>query len=130
MDWSMWRDISASGRSYLPLLRYGDYGIQPASALARVPRVVGGGPPWGYLRYTTDRSFVIAKTLARGDGHVAHNRAAARHFVELPDFRGPGASGGEAWLRDCAHGSGGVGTFGKWLSVGNVQHMAFAVRSL
>ncbi|MEU3513176.1 hypothetical protein ABZ733_36050 [Streptomyces longwoodensis] len=40
------------------------------------------------LRYTTDSSYSVIKTLARGPDRVAVNRAAARWITELPEFRG------------------------------------------
>lgn len=129
-DWEMWREVAESGRAYLPLLTYGDYGVQPAAALARDPLSGKGGPPWGVLRYTTDGSYVLVKTLARGEGRVAHNRAAAGQLVTLPAFRGPAAGAAETWLRDCASGVGGTGNFSTWLWVGNAQHMTYAVERL
>ncbi|MFK8910277.1 beta family protein [Streptomyces sp. YS-3] len=128
-DWTLWCETAESGRPYLSLLTYGDYGIQAASDLARVPQGKGG-PPWGALRYTTDRSFVIVKMLARGEGHATNNRFMARHLLDSPGFRKPSTSAGEAWIRDCAQGSGGTGTFSTWLWVGNAQHMTYVVQSL
>ncbi|MCW2900868.1 MAG: hypothetical protein JWO67_3133 [Streptosporangiaceae bacterium] len=135
MDWQMWQEISDSSRAYLPLLSYGDYGAMSTSVVARVPTPDRkGGPPWGVLRYTTERSFVLCKVLARGDDRVAVNRAAARQILDLADFRGATASDGESWLRDCARGpatsSSGTGGPAEWLRVGNVQHMTYIVRSL
>lgn len=131
-DWSTWNELSSSGRSYVPLLSYGDYGIQPARAIGREPASGSGGPPWGVLRYTTAESFVLAKVLGRGEDRIAVNRAAARQLLELPDFRGATAGAGESWLRDCAHGHGptGTGNASDWLRVGNAQHMTYVARSL
>ncbi|MFD9070091.1 beta family protein [Streptomyces lasiicapitis] len=130
VEWTAWCEATDSGRSYSPLLTYGDYGIQPASDLARVASAGKGGPPWGLLRYTTEQSYVVAKMLARGGDRTAHNRAMARGLFETPGFRSPGASAGEAWIRDCAQGLGGTGNFGTWLWVGAAQHMTYIVRSL
>ncbi|MFC9390964.1 beta family protein [Streptomyces venezuelae] len=130
-DWAVWHEIAHSGRAYVPLLSYGDYGTQPADAIARVPRPdQKGGPDWGFLRYTTEQAFVMAKVLHRGGERIALNRAAARELVSLAEFRGPLASVGDSWLRDCAHGDGSTGGFRKWLSVGNAQHFAFVAHTL
>jgi hypothetical protein len=48
-DWDTWIEIHHSGRTYLPLLRYGDYGVLPAGYAARTPPSGNGGPPWGIL---------------------------------------------------------------------------------
>jgi Beta protein len=131
-DWRTWRELTAGARGYVPWLTYGDYGIQPARAIGREPSSGHGGPAWGVLRYTTAESFVLGKVLARGEDRVAVNRAAARQFLELPDFRGATAGAGESWLRDCAQGRGttGTGNAAVWLRVGNVQHMTYVVRTL
>ncbi len=129
-EWEVWREVAESGRAYLPLLTYGDYGVQPAAALARDPRPGNGGPSWGVLRYTADRSYVLVKMLARGEGRIAHNRAAAGRLTALPGFRGAVAGAAEMWVRDCASGVGGTGNFSTWLWVGNAQHMTYAVESL
>ncbi|MEV7611452.1 beta family protein [Streptomyces sp. NPDC089799] len=128
----MWHEVAAGGRAYQGLLSYGDYGIQPAEAISLPPRSGGGGPSWGFLRYTLDGAFLLGRVLASGRGRDAHNRAIAREFLAHPGFRGPAAGGGESWLRDCAHGigRGGTGNFGTWLRVGNLQHMTYAVRQL
>ncbi|WP_338783642.1 beta family protein [Streptomyces sp. DG1A-41] len=131
-DWDMWHEIRAGHREGLSRLRYGDYGVQPPAALATEPG--DGGPPWGVLRYTTDRSFVLCKVLNGGPDRTAGIRAAARRIRDLPDFRRAVASAGETWLRDCADGpmtdSEGTGTHTQWLWAGNVQHMTYVVRSL
>ena len=130
-DWAMWHEIAHSRRAYVPLLSYGDYGTQPADAIARVPQPnQTGGPDWGFLRYTTERAFVMTKVLHQGAEKIALNRAAARNLVRLTDFRGPLASAGESWLRDCAYGDGSTGGFRKWLSVGNAQHLAYLAHTL
>ncbi|MFI5792134.1 beta family protein [Streptomyces sp. NPDC051677] len=134
-DWHLWHEVRASGRAYLPLLGYGDYGVQPVAALTQVPkRNSKGGPPWGVLRYTTEASFVVCKVLARGDDRIAVNRRAARQILALPEFRGATAGAGESWLRGCATGpatlGGGTGGPTEWLWAGNVQHMTYVVRTL
>ncbi|WP_328775739.1 beta family protein [Streptomyces goshikiensis] len=131
-DQAVWHEIAGSDRAYRGLLTYGDYGVQPADAISRSPGPAGGGPSWGVLRYTLDGAFVLGRMLAAGDGRAAHNRATCRELFEHAGFRGPKASSGESWLRDCAGGlgSGGTGNFGTWLWVGNVQHMTYVVRCL
>ncbi|GAA4008821.1 hypothetical protein GCM10022384_63160 [Streptomyces marokkonensis] len=131
-DWDMWHEVRAGHRERLSRLRYGDYGVQPAAALAAEPG--GGGPPWGVLRYTAERSFVLCKVWNGGPDRTTDIRAAARRIRDLPDFRNAVASAGETWLRDCADGpatdSEGTGTHTQWLWAGNVQHMTYVVRSL
>ena len=134
-DWRMWREVRAADRAYAPLVGYGDYGVQHSDALAQPPAPGRkGGPPWGVLRYTTDRSYFIVKTQTRGPDRTAVNRAAARRIIGLPEFRGYGAGQGEKWLGDCANGplssSEGVGGPTEWLRAGNLQHMTYVVRSL
>ncbi|MCX5400363.1 beta family protein [Streptomyces sp. NBC_00102] len=138
-DWRLWHEIRRNLAGRLPALGFGDYGVQPAVALARPDQ--GGGPDWGYLRYTTDRSYALVRTAHSGPDRAKTNREAARELLRLPDFRGALASSGETWLRDCARalthpavsaGSDGPGTGNPatWLRVGNVQHMTHVVRSL
>ncbi|UZJ33834.1 beta family protein [Streptomyces endophytica] len=131
-DWQMWHEVRASDRDYLARLTYGDYGVQPVTALAQERG--GGGPPWGVLRYTTDHWFVLCKVLNGGPDRTAGIRAAAGRIRDLPEFRGATASAGETWLRDCADGplttSKGTGQVGEWLRTGNVQHFTYAVRCL
>ncbi|GHH80417.1 hypothetical protein GCM10018793_35580 [Streptomyces sulfonofaciens] len=129
-DWDTWHGIHHSGRLYLPLLHYGDYGVLPARYTARTPPSGKGGPSWGVLRYTTSRSYLFEKVLQRGDHRDAVNRAAAGRIRSLTDFRGPSAGTGEGWLRDCAHGSGTTGNHSVWNRVGNIQHMTFLVKCL
>jgi Beta protein len=131
-DWDMWHEIRAGRRECLSRLKYGDYGVQPAAALATEPG--SGGPPWGVLRYTTDRSYVLCKVPNAGPDRTAGIRGAACRIHDLPDFRGAAASAGETWLRDCADGpmtdSEGAGNHTQWLWAGNVQHMTYVVRRL
>ncbi|MGW0854633.1 beta family protein [Streptomyces sp. NPDC002690] len=141
-DWEVWREIRRNLAGRLPALGFGDYGVQRAAALARPYRPdQRGGPDWGYLRYTTDRTFALVKVVHSGPDRARTNREAARELLRLPGFRGALASSGERWLRDCARslthpavrtGSDGPGTgnAATWLRVGNVQHMTHVVRSL
>ncbi|MCF3131991.1 beta family protein [Streptomyces olivochromogenes] len=134
-EWRMWHEVRATGSAHALLLGYGDYGVQPPSALSQAPAPGRkGGPSWGVLRYTTDSSYLLFKMLARGPDRIAVNRSAARRIVELPEFRGARAGQGEEWLSDCAHGplstSEGVGGPAEWLRAGNLQHMTYIVRSL
>ncbi|WP_255951945.1 beta family protein [Streptomyces odontomachi] len=131
-DWHTWHEIQTTGRAYVPQLTYGDYGVLPATALARKP---GGGPvPWGVLRYTIDRWFVLCKVRNEGPERAADIRAAARRICDLPEFRGARASAGDTWLYDCAEGpdsSGdGTGQVGPWQWAGNIQHMTYVAQCL
>ncbi|MEE1748615.1 MULTISPECIES: hypothetical protein [unclassified Streptomyces] len=65
--------------------------------------------------------------LARADPAVETDRGEDRNTVDRA-----AAGAGEAWLRDRAYGQGpsGTGNAAVWQRVGNVQHMAYVVRSL
>ncbi|AZS74646.1 hypothetical protein DDE74_30185 [Streptomyces lydicus] len=128
-DWETWHEIQHSERAYLPRLRYGDYGIHPATYVAQTPPLRNGGPPWGVLRYTTARSYHLSK-VPHGRQYDDANREAARCLTRLADFRGPGAGAGERWLSDRARGTISTGNHSVWNWVGNVQHMTFVARSL
>ncbi|GGL66863.1 hypothetical protein GCM10010129_07840 [Streptomyces fumigatiscleroticus] len=128
-DWEAWHEIRHSERPYLARLRYGDYGILPAEYVSRTPRRRKGGPAWGVLRYTTARSYHLAK-VPRGERYDDANRQAARSLTSLADFRGLGASAGERWLHDRARGATSTGDHGDRNRVGNVQHMTYARNSL
>ncbi|MEU5179094.1 hypothetical protein AB0G49_03445 [Streptomyces longwoodensis] len=130
-DWETWHEIRLSGRSYAKAVRYGDYGTLPARHLGR-PAGGGERSRFGLLRYTTDRSFLLARFWAEKRGETGVTREAARWITEAPEFRGGPASSGELWYERCAHaaGSQGTGNAGTWNQVGNVQHMTYVVRSL
>ncbi|MEV5509905.1 beta family protein [Streptomyces orinoci] len=132
MEWRTWCEIAEGRGPRSPELSYGDYGVQPANDLTRAVPAGRGGPSWGALRYTTDDSYLAVKMAMRGEGRVAHNRAAARRLLQCPGFRGPAAGAAETWLRDCGCGQGprGTGNFHTWLWVGNAQHMTYVARSL
>ncbi|MFE2179596.1 hypothetical protein [Streptomyces sp. NPDC059455] len=131
-DWHMWHEVRASGCGYLPGLAYGDYVVQPATALSQGQG--GGPPPWGLLRYTIDDWFVLCRVPNGGPDRTAGIRAAARRIRDLPEFRGASAGAGETWLRDCADGplttGEGTGQAPDWLRAGNIQHMTYVVRCL
>lgn len=130
-DWEAWHEIRASGRSYGEAVRYGDYGTLPARNLGRAADD-GDRSPYGLLRYTTDRSFLLARFWAENRGESGVTREAARWIIESPEFRGERASKGELWYQQCSRttGSKGTGNAGTWNTVGNVQHMTYVVRCL
>lgn len=130
-DWDTWHEIRASGRGYAPLVRYGDYGTLPARNLGRAVDD-GDRSRFGLLRYTTERTFLLAQFWAANRGETGVTREAARWITESSDFRGSGASTGDRWYCQCAltTGAKGTGNPGTWNTVGNVQHMTYAVRCL
>ncbi|MEU5138960.1 hypothetical protein [Streptomyces sp. NPDC021139] len=128
-DWDTWHEILHSDRPYLARLRYGDYGIHPATYVTLPSASGSGGPAWGVLRYTTARAYHLVK-VPYGKENDDANREAARSLTGLTDFRGAAASAGEAWLRDRARGVETPGNHSTWNRAGNIQHMAFVVRSL
>jgi hypothetical protein len=128
-DWETWHEIRHRERQYLSRLRYGDYGIHPATYVTQPPPSRSGGPPWGVLRYTTARSYHLSK-VPHGRQYDDANREAARCLTGLSDFRGAAASAGEEWLCDRGRGVETTGNHSTWNRQGNVQHMTFMTRSL
>ncbi|HLL36672.1 MAG TPA: hypothetical protein VK545_22945, partial [Streptomyces sp.] len=130
-DRETWRQLTRADRPWLRHVHYGDYGPFAAESIAAEHRG-GGGPPWGMLRYTTDRTWLVAKAPTRGPDRAERVRAAARWLVESGAWRGPRASSGDTWLRDCAHGTGsdGTGNTGTWNTIAHTQHMSFVVAEL
>ncbi|MDI3389105.1 hypothetical protein QIS99_23330 [Streptomyces sp. B-S-A8] len=110
---------------------YGDYGAQHVGG-ADQPTERGGGPAWGLLRYTTERTFLLAKAPTGGPDRAERVRSLALRLVETMDFRGPHFSDGDRWLDACARqsGSAGTGTPGRWIEAGHSQHMTYVTRQL
>ncbi|MFE6060237.1 hypothetical protein [Streptomyces sp. NPDC056431] len=110
---------------------YGDYGADHPGSHDR-PVEADGGSPWGIVRYTAERTFLLARVPTRGPDHADAVRAQAGEIVHAEGFRGDGFSDGERWLLSCATGRGteGVGGPGVWLRAGHIQHMAQVVRAL
>ncbi|MFE6779472.1 beta family protein [Streptomyces sp. NPDC057702] len=127
-DWEIWHEMRHAGRPALAGLGYGDYGIHPATYVTRPP-ASGGGPSWGVLRYTTDRSYHLAR-VPFGKRYDDANRAAVKSLTGLTDFRGAAASAGERWLCARARGAESPGNHSTWNRAGNIQHMAFVATSL
>ncbi|MEV6728001.1 hypothetical protein [Streptomyces sp. NPDC051364] len=124
-DWDVWHMVRHA-RPELPVdVTYGDYGAHHAFA---ADSGAGGGPPWGVLRYTTDRTFILAKAPTIGEGHAEEVREIARRMIAEPGFRGAGFSDGDRWLQECATGTGtsGVGNAEWWIRAGHSQHLAYA----
>ncbi|MEU5218187.1 hypothetical protein AB0G79_18570 [Streptomyces sp. NPDC020807] len=131
LDWDLWHMlVDGPERPGFPLT-YGDYGADHPAALDR-PAEAGGGSPWGVLRYTTDRTFLLGRVPTRGDGRAEAIRAAAREIVEAEDFRGSLFGEGERWLVACAGGRGGEGAGNPavWRRVAHLQHLTKTVRDL
>ncbi|MEF9886206.1 beta family protein [Streptomyces sp. P9-A4] len=139
-DWDIWHMLVDG--THHPALRvvYGDYGADHAASADR-PVDAGGGSPWGVVRYTTERTFLLARVPTRGPDHADAIRALVREIVHAEGFRGAEFSAGERWLDSCAAGgaAGGVraGVRGSgaggpevWLRTGHVQHLAQVVRAL
>lgn len=128
-DWDVWHMVR-NAQPGLPVdVTYGDYGAHHAHA---ADAGSGGGPPWGVLRYTTERTFLLAKAPTEGEGHAARAREIARRMIGEPDFRGPGFSEGDRWLHACATGGGtsGAGNAEAWIRAGHSQHLAYVARRL
>ncbi len=130
-DWDTWHMVRHTRGAQATPVTYGDYGAQPTGG-ADQPSERGGGPAWGVLRYTTERTFLMIKAPTEGPNRSSTVRSLARQIVEAHDFRDSGFSDGERWLHDCAHGVGsdGAGTPEIWIRAGHVQHMTYVVRQL
>ncbi|MEU7434112.1 hypothetical protein AB0B07_25275 [Streptomyces sioyaensis] len=129
--WDAWHMVRHARAEHPLHVTYGDYGAHHTGG-ADQPSDGGGGPPWGVLRYTTERTFLLIKAPTKGRDRSVVVRSLARQLVEAPDFRGPLASDGERWLRDCAYGGGGPGSGNpaKWTWAGHIQHMTYVLREL
>lgn len=129
-DWDIRHMMLHAGAAVVPRLTYGDYGAQHTRG---ADHPTGGwSPPWGFLRYTTERTFLLAKAATEGEGRAAGVRSLARQIVETPEFRGAGFSDGDRWLEECARGTGraGTGGVGKWIEAGHNGHMTYVARQL
>ncbi|MER8230947.1 hypothetical protein [Streptomyces sp. NPDC094049] len=103
-DWDLWHMVvDGPERPAVPVV-YGDYGADHAGSADRPPRA-DGGAPWGTVRYTMERTFVLARVPTRGPDHADAVRASAREIVCAEGFRGGQFSRGERWLLACASGA-------------------------
>ncbi|MEV0786911.1 hypothetical protein AB0I52_28925 [Streptomyces sp. NPDC050423] len=130
-DWDILHMMLHAGAAVVPRLTYGDYGAQHTRG-ADYPTDGGGGPPWGLLRYTTERTFLLAKAATDGEDRAAGIRSLARQITETREYRGAGFSDGDCWLEQCARGTGtqGTGGAGTWIQAGHSQHMTYVSRQL
>ncbi|MFC9592052.1 hypothetical protein ACFTUC_19960 [Streptomyces sp. NPDC056944] len=130
-DWDLWHMLVDGPERPGTHVVYGDYGADHTGG-ADHPGTAGGGSPWGVVRYTTDRTFLLGRVPTRGSEHSEAVRATVREIVEAEDFRGAEFSEGERWLASCAdvRGSAGAGTPAVWLRAGHVQHIAQVTRAL
>ena len=130
-DWDVWHMVRHAREGQSRHIAYGDYGAQHTSG-ADQPSTSGGGPPWGVLRYTTERTFLVAKAPTVGPGRTAAVRSLARQIVGTDDYRGARFSDGDLWFADCARltGKEGTGNAGIWAGVGHNQHMTYVVEQL
>lgn len=126
---ALWHEILENRPGYRELLHYGDYAPFAARSLGQEHRG-GGGPPWGLLRYTTGRAYLLAKVPTRGDARAETIRAAARWITDQEDYQGPSAGAGERWLWNCARGEGseGTGAAADWGRTAISQHLTHVVR--
>ncbi|WP_405408442.1 beta family protein [Streptomyces decoyicus] len=130
-DWDIWHMVRHVWSGHPLPVTYGDYGAHHTGG-ADQPSDSGGGPPWGVLRYTAERTFLLVKTPTAGEDRSVIVRSHARQLVGAHDFRGPAFSAGERWLRDCAYGEGGSGSGNPatWIWAGHIQHMTYVVHTL
>ncbi|MFJ2784432.1 MULTISPECIES: hypothetical protein [unclassified Streptomyces] len=103
-DWDLWHMVVDGPRRPDVRVVYGDYGADHAGSADR-PLKTDGGAPWGTVRYTMERTFVLARVPTRGPDHADAVRASAREIVCAEGFRGGQFSRGERWLLACASGA-------------------------
>ncbi|WP_078946192.1 beta family protein [Streptomyces exfoliatus] len=130
-DWDVWHMLADGAEHPGPPVVHGDYGAAHTGS-ADSPTRAGGAPPWGVVRYTTERTFLLVRVPTQGPGHADTVRSLVREIVHAEGFRGEEFSEGERWLASCAAGAGpaGVGGPEAWARAGHVQHMAQVVRAL
>ncbi|MFE9541488.1 beta family protein [Streptomyces sp. NPDC006639] len=134
-DWDIWHMMlhagASAGEAVVPLVTYGDYGAQHTRG-ADQSTDRRGGQPWGLLRYTTERTFLLAKAATVGEEWAAGIRSLARQIVETQDYRGARFSDGDCWLDRCARGTSkaATGDAEAWLQAGHSQHMTYVVGQL
>ncbi|MFF0749318.1 hypothetical protein [Streptomyces sp. NPDC004267] len=130
-DWDLWHFLVRSPDGRRPRLTYGDYGAGHPRSTDQ-PAAPGGGPPWGLLRLTGERTFLLGKVPTRGDAHAADVRRAAAALVDTEDFEEAPHSEAREWLRACATGRGreGAGHPGVWAWAAHNQHLTFVVHQL
>ncbi|MEU8541373.1 hypothetical protein AB0C52_15515 [Streptomyces sp. NPDC048717] len=130
-DWDLWHLAARSpdGRR-LPLV-HGDYAAAHPRGV-RQPRVIPDGPPWGLLRLTGERTYLLGRVPACGADHHTAVRAMARELVATEDFDAAPDSEPKRWLRACAEGQGPRGAGGPeaWARAAHGQHLAYVVRRL
>ncbi|MFI6942039.1 hypothetical protein ACIBI4_22435 [Streptomyces sp. NPDC050418] len=131
-DWDIRHMLLHAGAPMAPPLVYGDYGAQHTRGADQPTQRRGGGPPWGLLRYTTERTFLLAKASTEGERRAAGIRTLARRIVGMQEYRGAEFSDGDRWLSHCARGTGreGTGSAEAWIQVGHNQHMAYVTHQL
>ncbi|MCB5169552.1 beta family protein [Streptomyces bambusae] len=113
-EWDIWHTVTRACTGLLPVpVTYGDHCAQPP----------GAGPQHPVLRYTTERTFLLAAAPAPAALH-----AQARRLTAEPAYRGPAFSPGDAWLHHCATRPGPPPT--PHLRAGLGQHLAFLARRL
>ncbi|MFE3068140.1 hypothetical protein [Streptomyces sp. NPDC059247] len=106
-DWDLWHMVVDGPERPDVRVVYGDYGADHAGSADR-PLKADGGAPWGTVRYTMERTFVLARVPTRGPDHADAVRASAREIVCAEGFRGGQFSRGERWLLACASGARGA----------------------
>ncbi|MGA5195326.1 beta family protein [Streptomyces exfoliatus] len=130
-DWDVWHMLADGPERPDPPVVYGDYGAAHTGS-GDMPTRAGGGPPWGVVRYTTERTFLLVRVPTRGPGRADTIRSLVREIVHAEGFRGEEFSEGERWLASCAAGAGPAGVGGPevWARAAHVQHMTQVVRAL
>ncbi|MFJ9823942.1 hypothetical protein ACIRSU_06145 [Streptomyces sp. NPDC101160] len=130
-DWDLWHVLGRSPDGRRLRLTYGDYGAGHPRSTAR-PADPDDGSPWGLLRHTGERTFLLGKVPTCADGHAADIRRTAAEIVATPDFEEAPHSAAKDWMRACAAGRGseGAGHPGVWAWAAHNQHLTFVVHRL
>lgn len=84
----------------------------------------------GNIRYATPNNWLVAKgPPVIGKWRVGYEsyRVLCRSLVGRPEFRGPGFSPGDRYMRDCSQEHDGPGTPEIWRRQGTSHHVATVV---
>lgn len=116
-DWLAWLALGNYELKRMPA--FGDYGI----ASPKLPHT-GPAKILAQLRYTHEQNFLVWKGAdIRKEGYEQFF-GICEQLVELPEFRGPEFSSGDAVIAEKAEGSGTSGNPTKWREIANSHHFA------
>jgi hypothetical protein len=131
-EWALWKAICDQPK----LVRCPDFGdytaVHPEDVTFDPEKMRLGGK----IRYTTEESWLFVKGGAiSGKGGAKglgfeQFRVLSKHLMKRPEYRGKDFSWGDAFIHDCAEGTGPLGNLRTWVSVAVNQHVSFVVHQL